>query len=337
MYVLTIDELQVGDIILTRKSDRESHIIRTKSKSNYSHAILYAGDYYCLESDRICVRSSNPLNFLFEHPDDMIVLRLVQDIDERDNIIFRTISHAGTLVGVEHSLREMRRKEKEITHLQFCTRFVTQSYSNGGIDIVDDINFPSCSDIENSKYLQPIENCSTEATGEEIDFIMNNHSYLDAHRDSQFNVLQKARELSNEKIYTFSQLSQYLLYSEDSRFDKLISDFISNSDYLKFPDFEEQKNPEYYNYQLFKDKYHNIEKQYAISQTILSSYYDLHQRYTHQFKSYLYLYSQFKCEYCRFRLHIELYKSLLSQNEIRKKISSDIITELESTGQVLPF
>lgn len=333
MYVLDIEKLQEGDIILTRSNDRESLLIRQRSKSNYSHAILYMGDFYCLESDGICVRSSNPFNFLFENPDDTIVFRLSKRINDRDNIIFRTVFHAGTLIGVEHSLDDIRKGS--VTHFQFCTRFVTQSYSKGGIDIVDDINFSKCIDIESSNHLEQVLKITRKATKEEEEYINSNDSYLNAHRDSHFNLLHKARELSNAKIYTFTQLSEYILKTKDPNFDELISDYMLKSDYLTFPDIEEEKNPEYYDCQLFRTVYRNIEERYAVAQKISCSYDKPNWRYNHQLKVYSYLYSQFECQY--FLLHIKLYKRLLKQNETRKKVVSEIISELESTGQVLPF
>ena len=76
MYLFDYNRLQIGDIILMRTNDRTCQKIREYSKSNYSHALVYDGNYCCLESNAFGVQSVNIQRLAFNNIDDAIVMRL---------------------------------------------------------------------------------------------------------------------------------------------------------------------------------------------------------------------------------------------------------------------
>jgi len=59
MFLLEKDQLEIGDIILTRSESRISKMVRNLTGSQFSHAILYIGVSSVIDSDGYGVQSNN--------------------------------------------------------------------------------------------------------------------------------------------------------------------------------------------------------------------------------------------------------------------------------------
>ena len=71
MYLLNRDVLKKGDIILTCSEEKPSKIIRTLTRSEYSHAILYVGEASYIHSDLSGVHSGNTQRLVIEDVGDL--------------------------------------------------------------------------------------------------------------------------------------------------------------------------------------------------------------------------------------------------------------------------
>jgi cell wall-associated NlpC family hydrolase len=64
-YILDVNVLQKGDIILIRDDSNESKRIREASKSEYHHAMIYRSEYSYIESDGTGVQAKiSNVNYL---------------------------------------------------------------------------------------------------------------------------------------------------------------------------------------------------------------------------------------------------------------------------------
>ena len=65
MYILNLNNLEDGDILLTTQKHHVSKAIRLATNSEFSHAILYLGNGTCIHSTGDGVHSENPQRILF--------------------------------------------------------------------------------------------------------------------------------------------------------------------------------------------------------------------------------------------------------------------------------
>src|SRR5438046_2779098 len=141
MYLLDIDKLEAGDIVLTRSNSVISQLVRRLTKSEYSHAILYVGVSSCIDSDGYGVQSQNIQRLLYENTADVKVLRLKKAKDKSE--IPNAIVFARQKIGTEYSIDEAKvallktEIEAKEPNRQFCTRFVAQAFESAGISLVD--------------------------------------------------------------------------------------------------------------------------------------------------------------------------------------------------------
>lgn len=75
MYIIDLNKLRIGDILLTRKHDKECLLIRKSTTSDYSHAIINVGAGSGIESNGLGVQSINLLRTIYKYADDVLILR----------------------------------------------------------------------------------------------------------------------------------------------------------------------------------------------------------------------------------------------------------------------
>lgn len=325
MYILDIEKLCDGDIILKKGEPRAQEIMQ----SEYTHAILNVSKSSCIESDGYGVQSFNPQRRLFNNEDDILVLRLKPNIRNRAFVIEKAIDKARSFVGTAYGTGEARkvitgRQEDINLNRQFCTRLVSQSYNYGGLDLVENVNYPSPKEIVNSLMLNVVGKLLIKATEKEIEYAKT-ESVLDKQTEATNELLAMARELSGSDIQTLEQIVEYLIDSNDSDFDKKISEFFINSDYYKLWEVDCENNSQYYDYNLFNTIYDTTERKLKAISLISDTYENLHKIYSINKASYINLYKQYGFEY--FNLNIDLYSKLLELNEVRKDITLKTIQE----------
>lgn len=256
MYILDLETLQIGDIILSKSDSEISQLVRRITGSQFSHARLYVGVSTCIDSDGYGVQSNNVQRLLFENEADVVVLRL------RDSKLTDRLANVETFarqkIGTEYSTSEAKiaalRKEEhsQQPNRQFCTRFVAQAYSSAGISISKNPDYCLPEDLLNSESLKVVECFLRTPSAKEIEFAQSENP-LQKQAEIHNKIFKKAREISGQDIQTFEQLSELIISNPD--LDEELTSFISESGYLSLTDSDKEKNPWHYDSRLMIEYY----------------------------------------------------------------------------------
>ncbi|WP_158655198.1 YiiX/YebB-like N1pC/P60 family cysteine hydrolase [Flavivirga eckloniae] len=249
--------LKSGDIILMKSDSRLSRIIRKKSDSEFSHAILYMGGSSYIDSDGPGVQAHNIQRLIFDNEDDIIVLRLINSnqIDILNKIELFARQKIGTAYSLNEAIQVLENgtslEPKEVNR-QFCTRFVTQAYHSAGVDIVKNFNYPTPNDILNSKFLSEVKGVVRKASEREIKYAQSD-SPLETQIEIHNSIFAEARKISNQDIQTFDQLHELIINHPE--YDNEITEFLRNSGYLYMMENDFEKNPWHYDPEAFIEYY----------------------------------------------------------------------------------
>lgn len=158
-FVLNPSALKKGDILIINCYDES---LQKRMDSKYTHAVLYAGDAFILESDGGGVALNHLFSYGFKAPDDVIVLRYEKAPESVfDSILFYARSTMGMEFGASEAARVPRYEmtgEGEVSNRMFCSRLVAQSYSRMGINLVNNPNYCSPASLIQSAVLVRIDN-----------------------------------------------------------------------------------------------------------------------------------------------------------------------------------
>lgn len=324
-YILDLDKLRYGDVILTRSNDRTCLKIRDYSKSSYSHALIYNGNSSCLESNAFGVQSVNPQRLLFESADDAIVMRL-KDPKEK-YFLGNGLANASSKVGMSYASRqelmksylEILEKANENTR-QFCTRFVAQIYEDSGINIVANADYCSPKDIETSQSLTKITNILRKGNKNEIALALEKENIINSQTDSTYIFLESVRNLTGLDIQTFDDVDKFLL--ENPEKDEEIDILIKKTDYFQLGDLEKKRNILMYNAETFL-------KHYGMEQCVKTSSKEIQHEVVRAYnfkmaiRKYKELYEKTKLKY--FASHMNSYQRQLELSEERHFVFNTIL------------
>jgi len=261
-YIIDLDKLKYGDVILTRTNDKTCLKIREYAKSNYSHALIYKGNKSCLESNAFGVQSVNPQRLIFENMDDAIVMRFE---DRKEPYFLETgLANAASKIGMSYASRhELMKSYLDILEKanegsrQFCTRFVAQIYEESGVNAVPNADYCSPYDIENSSVFVKITDILREGNEAEIELALEKENSINSQTDATFIFLDSVRNLTGFDIQTFDDVDNYLIKKPEK--DHEIDDLIKRTDYFNLGDMEKEKNILMYHPETFL-KYYGIEQ-----------------------------------------------------------------------------
>lgn len=320
MYILKLEKLEKGDIILERSSSQESIRIRSNSGSEYSHAILYVGCSSCIESDGLGVQSQNIQRLLFEKEIDALVLRLKDNT--QITMIDKVIEFARQKIGTEYSAKEAIRS-MNVTNIksieenrQFCTRFVAQAYLYAGIKIVDNPDYCSPNYIQLSEQLMVIDNVLRIALQEEIDYAKNSNNILEEQKSIHNYIFEKARNISQEDIQTFEQLNSFVI--QNKKQECKITKVIEESGYLEMWKEDMKNNPWHYEYKSFLEHYTSPEQRLYVGNWLFTNEKENRKRYEQTFNTLNLGYSLYGLRY--FYILIQLYENLICVSYKREKV-----------------
>ena len=260
MFLIDIDKLELGDIILIKSDSRISQIVRERTGSQYSHAILFVGVSSIIDSDGYGVQANNLQRLLIEKVENAVVLRLKEN--NYSDLLSKVELFARQKIGTEYSTDEAKiaiiAKEIEAKepNRQFCTRFIAQAYENAGIKLVINPDYCVPEELLNSDQLRIVENVLRKASKAEIEFA-NTENPLTKQREIHNNIFQKARELSGQDIQTFEQINQLIIDKPEIDFE--LTEFVSNSGYLTMMEYDIEKNPWHYDAQKMIEYYKDPE------------------------------------------------------------------------------
>lgn len=236
MFILDVDSLRVGDIILTANQTLLSKGIQAATGGSFSHAMLYVADHSYIHADGDGVHSGNTQRRLFSAPSDAAVLRLRNpDVLAME----RACVYARSQVGKQYSKAEAFRSRKfrgaaeqlEDSNRQFCSRLVAQAYSVAGVPLVPNADYCYPSDFATSQLLKAVAAPLRQARAEEIEFAKSESPIFRQARAVNF-ILDEVRKLSDRDIQTFEQLPLFLI--QDPQYDAAVCEIVKESGYLDF-------------------------------------------------------------------------------------------------------
>lgn len=328
-YIIDLDKLKYGDIILTRSNDKTCLKIREYAKSNYSHALIYKGNKSCLESNAFGVQAVNPQRLIFENQDDVVIMRYKSP--KESYFLESGLAKAAVKVGMSYASRhelmksylDILEKANENTR-QFCTRFVAQVYEDSGIKIVANPDYCSPADIESSTLLSQITNILREGSVAEIELALEKETLVDSQTDSTFVFLESVRKLTGLDIQTFDDVDNYLLKNPEKDGD--INSLINQTDYFRLGDLEKEKNILMYNPETFLENY-------GIEQCVKTSSEEIHNELVRAYnfkmaiEKYKKLFNETQLEY--FASHMKCYERQLELSHERHSVFETILSWIE--------
>ncbi|MFL7906022.1 YiiX/YebB-like N1pC/P60 family cysteine hydrolase [Azospirillum argentinense] len=247
-YIIEAKDLKIGDIILTADNSKTSLSIRIGINGDFSHAIIYAGDYSYIHSVDKIVRSDNIQRLLFDEIHHVKVLRLR---DSTVNISAACI-YARTQVGKSYSKIDALRSQiggKSISNRQYCSRLVAESYQAAGIKIVENPPFCDPEDIHCSDQLIVAPVLIREATEEEIIFSLLPNPLSEQDRITA-NLFSSFRRITGADIQTDEQVISFL--TRNPQFDRQCTVAEKESGYLDMWKWDMDTNPWRYDKEQFE-------------------------------------------------------------------------------------
>lgn len=249
--------LQFGDIILAGyPGDMKSQMICRFTKSRYSHAMLFGHDSI-IHSALAIVTTENPSRQIYEDEDSVCVLRL-KPCFMNQTVLEKTVRFARSKIGTLYDRDALKsivrgRFDENNENKTFCSKFVAEAYSYGGVSLVNNLNSCSPQDIFDSKKLFVVDlNPLLKASEEYVEWANSPNVIKDQDWATIF-LFDKVRDLTGSDIVTFQQLFEYVVdHPED---DSILTDILVQSGYLSLWEKEERYSPELYNEELFCKKY----------------------------------------------------------------------------------
>ena len=252
-YILNIQKLEPGDIILVGYNDEESRQIQERTNSLYSHAMLYWYDSLIHASS--IVITENPSRLLFEKDENVCVLRL-NDEYRQELRISHLIDHARSFVGTlyDKEALDAMAEDKEFIpnqNRQMCAKFIAQCFESVCADLVDDYEKCSPQDLINTDVVHQINDVLIEATPQDVDFA-NSRDVTYLQFGAIFSIINRLRKKFPEAdIMSLMQLETFL--ESNPVHDGAIVEIMSKTDYFDLWHLEREYCPYLYDAEAYKD------------------------------------------------------------------------------------
>ncbi|MBE5136827.1 hypothetical protein HJ040_22290 [Vibrio parahaemolyticus] len=321
-YLLDLKQLQQGDIVLEAgETPVISEMIKKVTKSDYSHAMIYIDHTLIHAVKKGGVFSKNPQRILLSSKDSFKVLRLKDPTlhPKLESICDNARAKVGSLYSTtEAGKAVLPNTPQGKNRKQFCSRLVAQSYSESGIELVNNADYCTPEDISNSALLEVVNDCVREATEQDIEMASREDPNLE-NQEETFKWLKLARKHLKKEgadIQTINDVSEHL--AKDRSSDKRICKFIESTKYLKLYDVDRKLNPYRYNVQEFTEKMQTV----LNHDELIASEVDLNRRELERHGKSIVIarqnYRNFNLKFTK--LHIQLYRKILLETESRLKV-----------------
>lgn len=264
-YKLNVGVLEPGDIILVGYNDDNARQIQERTKSLYSHAMLYWYGSIIHAAD--IVITANPSRLLFEEDEPVRILRLKQE-HRRPLQIKCLIEYARSFVGTFYdieALHAMRDGEevKPNPNRQMCSKFVAQCYDYVCLDLVEDYELCSPEDINRSDLLCKVEDPLLEATQEDIDFTKSFDVTKKQFKAIWYFLRILNRKFPEEDIVSLKQLEAFV-EKNPSKADEVL-DLLNQTEYFRLWELEKEHCQYLYNEEEFINKWRDSAVKQAIA------------------------------------------------------------------------
>ncbi|MBQ4851047.1 YiiX/YebB-like N1pC/P60 family cysteine hydrolase [Pseudoalteromonas sp. MMG012] len=332
MFLLKMESLIAGDIILTGNDEKLSRVIKKYTKGGFSHAILYVGHGSYIHSDRDGVHSNNIQRLLFESKDNVSVFRAIDN-----SIVPAVCQYARSQVGKEYSIpsavnAQFKAPIEVASNRQFCSKLVAQAYEYAGLKLVKVSERCTPKEIEESPSLKRLDDIVREANDAEIDFA-NSESPLDKQTRVTNDILENARKIFDRDIQTLSELTAALFINPEH--DSKISKLMLLSGYFSLWDEDLARNSWRYEYLSFMELPISKQEKVDLARREIESSKEMVSRFGSMLEHYKQAHEKYDLEYTR--LHKSLYEKLLKAMLDNNKVASRVVSTLTVLAQTRSY
>lgn len=328
MYLLDMDKLEIGDIILTSYNSTESKRIQRILGSQYSHALLYVARGSCIESFEAGVHSENIQRMLFDGTENICILRP----KNKDNIN-EAVRQARSKIAVTYSnseaikVKSKRYSDNPNENDLYCTKLIAKAYEKANYPLIENSDYVSFHDLVESDKLEKISNILRKAFDEEIVFANSKNPV-----EKQTRITKKiyddirALDIKCSTVQNEEDISNLL--EKFPHFDEKISKIFEDSDYYTMWNENRKKNAHYYDIKKFLELWKN----YSFNMQFLYEFLALTKSSKENLIRYeqeLFIYNKLnqKCNLLFFKQQINLYENLIQI----------ILKQIDTADEVLYF
>ncbi|MBB2485331.1 hypothetical protein H5407_08830 [Mitsuaria sp. WAJ17] len=233
MKKIDYSNLQPGDILLTTSRAPESWSVRCGTKSDISHAMLYAGSSSAIDSTSDGVHARNLQKMFYE--DDCAVYALRPITPLSPVALDAVIEYARQVTGTPYALREAVRSAGKAkgtgSDKQFCSRLVARAYAAAGIQLVDNPDFCTPEELKTSPLLQHLPNPAIEVSADEVAEIKSRPDRVAGMIEVTNNFLEQVRSF-DPKILRIEDAFEFLIANR--RLDDQLWAALKTSGYLDY-------------------------------------------------------------------------------------------------------
>jgi len=320
MYLLDHIKLKKGDIILSRRDDPTSVLVRRMSASEYSHACLYVGAQSSIDSDGFGVQSENTQRIQFEKETDALVLRYYRPLSEE--VIDTIVIQARRKIGTEYSISEAKKSIKpdnfiaEEPNRQFCTRFVAQAYFEAGYAIVINSNYCTPADLVNSNVLVEVKNPLKVANATDMEIANQVETLTGLQMEVTNYLFQKVRNLTKSDLQTFEQVGAYLINSPEN--DSAIVHILHESGYTTMYQLHRIVSPHFYDLNTMITSIPDPKERRAFAENRIEDELEIRKRFRITLDTCKIGYDRYGLGY--FKTLMDLQKTLLDESLFRETV-----------------
>ncbi|WP_439845918.1 hypothetical protein [Aeromonas veronii] len=329
-YILDVNVLQPGDIVISSGSSLGAQVIKVGTWSKDTHAMLYVGHTLIHAIPDGGVFSKNPQREIFKKIDHVKVLRLKNSLPPLalNSICDYARSLTGSIYSVKEALLTKLHSDKQTdarTNMQFCSRLVAQSYASQGCLLVTNPHYCSPVDLSQSPLLMEITGAVRKASDAEINFSKTSDPNLDNQKVT-YCWLNKVRVVANElgsEIQCINDVSEFIDSHPEQ--DLIVSGFIQESGYLEHYKCDLTLNPYRYDLDRFIEHFSSNEIPLAVAVAVeFKKEPGMIAHYGHNFIGYSQMYEKTNFKY--HELHKELYLNMLNLIRVRLVVMYEALT-----------
>lgn len=233
MKKIDFRNLRPGDILLTTSHAPQSWSVRRGTKSDISHAMLYAGSSSAIDSTSDGVHARNLQKIFYEDDCAVHALRLIQAVTlgEVEEVIHYARSATGTPYALREAVRSAVKPKGTGSERQFCSRLVARAYASVGIQLVNNPDFCTPEELKSSTLLQHLPNPTVEITEEEIASFKSRPDRVAGMIAATNKFLDRVRSFAPE-VLTINDAFEYLAANQAA--DSQFYDGLKQSGYLDY-------------------------------------------------------------------------------------------------------
>ena len=241
--------LKVADIVLTTTRGLVSKSIRTVTRSDVSHAMVYVERCSVIDATSEGVHARNTQRLLLDSDCAVHALRLREALSDAQ--VHAVCTFVRGQIGTRYSSREAIRAALggafQSSRKQFCSRLVAQAFASAGVVLVENPDYCSPEDIKASPLLVEVPDATVPVTENEAAAWEGLADVPQIMRDAINFVLDGARS-KDRNIQNFDDIHRHL--AERPEDDRFMCRLVEDSGYLSVWRIEMEKSPWQYDLDL---------------------------------------------------------------------------------------